>query len=172
MKKRFNFFFQGCYEAVINKAVENQHVVIGVSVGILALQILGIIFSFCLCKAIGKDRDYHYKYWHRDNAASTHPNAASRRPSSGNKQQPQQQESEQQTFLQNLQWISKKNWIKKRNSNLKEKKIKIQNNRHLLFTTTALYNNWWQPASDRKCAFAWMGIKQNKKNVLMFLMKK
>ena len=91
MKKIFNLLlFQGCYEAVINKAVENQHVVIGVSVGILALQILGIIFSFCLCKAIGKDRDYHYKYWHRDNAASTHPNAASRRPSSGNKQQPQQ----------------------------------------------------------------------------------
>ena len=108
-EEKIQFFFQGCYEAVINKAVENQHVVIGVSVGILALQILGIIFSFCLCKAIGKDRDYHYKYWHRDNAASTHPNAASRRPSSGNKQQPQQQESEQQTFLQNLQWISKKN---------------------------------------------------------------
>ena len=63
MKKLFILLlFQGCYEAVINKAVENQHVVIGVSVGILALQILGIIFSFCLCKAIGKDRDYHYKY--------------------------------------------------------------------------------------------------------------
>ena len=89
-------FFQGCFEAVKNKALENQHMVIGVSVGILALQILGIIFAFCLCKAIGKDRDYHYKYWHRDNAAA--PNAASR-PSGK-----PQQESEQQTFLQNLQW--------------------------------------------------------------------
>jgi len=57
-----SYYTNGCYESVINKALENQHIVIGVSVGILALQILGIIFSFCLCKAIGKDRDYHYKY--------------------------------------------------------------------------------------------------------------
>lgn len=25
-------------------------------------QILGIIFAFCLCKAVGNERDYHYKY--------------------------------------------------------------------------------------------------------------
>ena len=88
---------------MINKALENQHIVIGVSVGILALQILGIIFAFCLCKAIGKDRDYHYKYWHRDNAAA--PNAVASCPPSSGKSQPQQDQSEQQTFLQNLQWI-------------------------------------------------------------------
>ena len=35
---------------------------IGVFVGAIAIQVLGIIFAFCLCKAIGNERDYHYKY--------------------------------------------------------------------------------------------------------------
>ena len=55
-------FFQGCYEKVKNKLISNLTIVIGVACGVLALQILGIIFAFCLCKAIGNDRDYHYKY--------------------------------------------------------------------------------------------------------------
>ena len=58
----FIFFLQGCYDAVRDKVLSNLQIVIGVSVGVLALQILGIIFAFCLCKAIGNDRDYHYKY--------------------------------------------------------------------------------------------------------------
>lgn len=52
----------GCYETVKNSMTANLNIVVGVAASILALQILGIIFSFCLCKAIGNDRDYHYKY--------------------------------------------------------------------------------------------------------------
>ncbi len=55
--------FQGCYDRVSNFVIEHLNVVMGVSVGVIAVQILGIIFAFCLCKAVGSDRDhYHYKY--------------------------------------------------------------------------------------------------------------
>jgi len=57
-----SYMSRGCYDAVRDKVLSNLQIVIGVSVGVLALQILGIIFAFCLCKAIGNDRDYHYKY--------------------------------------------------------------------------------------------------------------
>ena len=87
-----------------DKVLSNLQIVIGVSVGVLALQILGIIFAFCLCKAIGNDRDYHYKYWHRGAAASE---AALVRQ----QQHPSQEQlqSEKRTFLQNLNW--KMQWI-------------------------------------------------------------
>ena len=100
----FIFVFQGCYDAVRDKVLSNLQIVIGVSVGVLALQILGIIFAFCLCKAIGNDRDYHYKYWHRGAAASE---AAIVRQ----QQHPSQEQlqSEKRTFLQNLNW--KMQWI-------------------------------------------------------------
>ena len=42
--------------------ISNLNLVVGIAVGVLSLQILGIIFAFCLCKAIGNDRDYPYKY--------------------------------------------------------------------------------------------------------------
>jgi hypothetical protein len=57
-----DFLLQGCYKTVYDMMISNLNIVIGVSVGVLAVQILGIIFAFCLCKAIGNDRDYHYKY--------------------------------------------------------------------------------------------------------------
>jgi len=57
-----SYMSTGCYEKVKNKLISNLTIVIGVACGVLALQILGIIFAFCLCKAIGNDRDYHYKY--------------------------------------------------------------------------------------------------------------
>ena len=53
---------QGCYDTVYDFAIRHLNVVIGVCVGLMAIQILGIIFAFCLCKAVGNDRDYHYKY--------------------------------------------------------------------------------------------------------------
>jgi len=58
------FFSQGCYKAVEDLIISNVSIVVGVASGVLGLQILGIIFAFCLCKAIGndRDRDYHYKY--------------------------------------------------------------------------------------------------------------
>ena len=59
------FYLQGCYKVVKDRLISHLHIVIGTACGVLALQILGIIFAFCLCKAIGNDRDYHYKYWPR-----------------------------------------------------------------------------------------------------------
>ena len=56
------FYLQGCYKVVKDRLISHLHIVIGTACGVLALQILGIIFAFCLCKAIGNDRDYHYKY--------------------------------------------------------------------------------------------------------------
>ena len=55
-------YLQGCYKVVKDRLISHLHIVIGTACGVLALQILGIIFAFCLCKAIGNDRDYHYKY--------------------------------------------------------------------------------------------------------------
>jgi tetraspanin-18 len=57
-----SYMNKGCYKTVYDMMISNLNIVIGVSVGVLAVQILGIIFAFCLCKAIGNDRDYHYKY--------------------------------------------------------------------------------------------------------------
>ena len=42
--------------------IRNVETVMGVCAGVIAIQILGIIFAFCLCKAVGGERDYHYKY--------------------------------------------------------------------------------------------------------------
>lgn len=53
----------GCYDKVYETLINNLNIVIGVAVGVIAVQVLGIIFAFCLCKAVGNDRDYgHYKY--------------------------------------------------------------------------------------------------------------
>ena len=53
---------KGCYEQVSNRLIANVEVVMGVCAAVIAVQILGIIFAFCLCKAVGGERDYHYKY--------------------------------------------------------------------------------------------------------------
>ena len=55
-------FFQGCYKTVYDWIITNLNIVIIVAVAILGVQILGIIFAFCLCKAVGSERDFHYKY--------------------------------------------------------------------------------------------------------------
>jgi tetraspanin-18 len=53
---------KGCYNKFKNWVQQNLNLVIGAVVGVAAVQLLGIIFSFCLCKAVGNERDYHYKY--------------------------------------------------------------------------------------------------------------
>lgn len=52
----------GCYQVVDDWIVGNLNIVIGTAVGVIGIQILGIIFAFCLCKAVSNERDYHYKY--------------------------------------------------------------------------------------------------------------
>ena len=56
------FLFQGCYETVYDHLISRLNIVIGVVVGVVAVQLLGIIFAFCLCHSVGNERDYHYKY--------------------------------------------------------------------------------------------------------------
>ena len=72
----------------------NLNIVVGVAASILALQILGIIFSFCLCKAIGNDRDYHYKYWHRFEGAKGAPVAPAPPPRKHRKNPKSQEETQ------------------------------------------------------------------------------
>lgn len=43
---------QGCYTAVINWVMSNLNIVIGVAIGFGAIEIVGIIFAFCLTKSI------------------------------------------------------------------------------------------------------------------------
>lgn len=57
-----SYMNRGCYDTVYDFLISNLNIVIGVAVGVIALQILGIIFAFCLCKAVGNERDFHYKY--------------------------------------------------------------------------------------------------------------
>ena len=53
----------GCYDKLIMMIKEYLNIVIGAVVLVVAVQLLAIIFSFCLCRAVGKERDYsHYKY--------------------------------------------------------------------------------------------------------------
>ena len=151
----FIFVLQGCYDAVRDKVLSNLQIVIGVSVGVLALQILGIIFAFCLCKAIGNDRDYHYKYWHRGAAASE---AAIVRQ----QQHPSQEQlqSEKRTFLQNLNWkmqwiddmsrVSKIDLLCEETRKTRKKDIFIEAATHWVFVhgwmiwTNCAYVFWWQ----------------------------
>ena len=55
---------QGCYDRIQDWVRLNLNIVIGTAVGVIGLQILGIIFAFCLCKAVSSERNYHrgYKY--------------------------------------------------------------------------------------------------------------
>lgn len=53
----------GCYDKLIMLIQDYLNLVIGAVVIVVAVQLLAIIFSFCLCRAVGKERDYsHYKY--------------------------------------------------------------------------------------------------------------
>lgn len=57
-----SYMDQGCYETVRSWIIDNLNLVIGIAAAVIGLQILGIIFAFCLCKAVGHDHDYRYKY--------------------------------------------------------------------------------------------------------------
>jgi len=57
-----SYLATGCYAKLANKVNENVNIVIGVVVVVAATQLLAIIFAFCLCRTVGKERDYHYKY--------------------------------------------------------------------------------------------------------------
>jgi len=53
---------RGCLNRFTMLVRENLNIVIGVVVGVAALQLVGIIFAFCVCKAVGIEQDFHYKY--------------------------------------------------------------------------------------------------------------
>ena len=57
-----SYLATGCYNKFSIIVNENIDMVIGVGVVVAAIQLLAIIFSFCLCRAVGQERDYHYKY--------------------------------------------------------------------------------------------------------------
>jgi tetraspanin-18 len=57
-----SYMNKGCYQTVYDHLISRLNIVIGVVVGVVAVQFLGIIFAFCLCNSVGNDRDYHYKY--------------------------------------------------------------------------------------------------------------
>jgi len=57
-----SYLSTGCYNKFSHIVTDNLNMVIGVVVVLAATQLLAIIFSFCLCRAVGQDRDYHYKY--------------------------------------------------------------------------------------------------------------
>jgi tetraspanin-18 len=53
---------KGCYNKFTTWVKDNLNLVIGAVVGVAAVQLLAIIFSFCLCRAVGNEREYQYKY--------------------------------------------------------------------------------------------------------------
>jgi len=57
-----SFLYTGCYDKLQNHISGNLDLAIGTVVGVAAAQLLAIVFAFCLCRAVGQERDYHYKY--------------------------------------------------------------------------------------------------------------
>jgi tetraspanin-18 len=57
-----SFLNMGCYGKLNSHITDNLDLVIGAIVGVAAAQLLAIVFAFCLCRAVGHERDYHYKY--------------------------------------------------------------------------------------------------------------
>jgi len=57
-----SYLSTGCYSKVSLMVSENLDMVISVIVVLAAIQLLAIIFAFCLCRAVGLERDFHYKY--------------------------------------------------------------------------------------------------------------
>ena len=108
----FTCFLQGCYDTVRDMFLKNYWWVIGVSVTVLALQVLGIIFAFCLCKAIGKDydRDYHYKYWPRAESRDNYDPSQKPDPPSRKKKNPKKnaEQNQDEEAMLVLQWINEK----------------------------------------------------------------
>ena len=53
----------GCYDMFHDAIKMELTIVIGVAVALAAVELLAMIFAFCLCRAAGKEQDYHhYKY--------------------------------------------------------------------------------------------------------------
>eukprot|EP00092_Neocalanus_flemingeri_P079328 GFUD01098813.1.p1 GENE.GFUD01098813.1~~GFUD01098813.1.p1 ORF type:complete len:292 (+),score=99.27 GFUD01098813.1:117-992(+) len=57
-----SYLSTGCYTKFSFMVTENLDLVIGAVVVVAATQLLAIIFAFCLCRAVGQERDYYYKY--------------------------------------------------------------------------------------------------------------
>lgn len=57
-----SYLYKGCFNKFTTYVTENLNIVIGTAVGIGAVQLLAIIFAFCVCKAVGAERDFSYKY--------------------------------------------------------------------------------------------------------------
>jgi len=58
-----SYMDQGCYEKVVDWINSNLNLVIGTAVAVIGVQVLGIIFAFCLCNAVNHERRYpSYKY--------------------------------------------------------------------------------------------------------------
>lgn len=57
-----SFLTEGCYTKFHAMVATNRDLVIGAVVVVAAAQLLAIILSFCLCRAVGQEHDYHYKY--------------------------------------------------------------------------------------------------------------
>jgi len=56
------YLSSGCYNKFSQMVTDNLNMVIGVVVVMATTQMLAIIFSFCLCRAVGQEKDYYYKY--------------------------------------------------------------------------------------------------------------
>eukprot|EP00096_Caligus_rogercresseyi_P015736 TRINITY_DN820_c0_g1_i1.p1 TRINITY_DN820_c0_g1~~TRINITY_DN820_c0_g1_i1.p1 ORF type:complete len:293 (+),score=64.60 TRINITY_DN820_c0_g1_i1:181-1059(+) len=53
-----SYIGQGCFSVIHSWIMTNLRIVIGVAIGILGIQLVGIIFAFCLCRAVGHYADY------------------------------------------------------------------------------------------------------------------
>jgi len=54
--------FQGCFNKFTNYVQENLNIVIGTVVGIAAVQLLAIIFAFCVCR-VSRKRVKNLSQW-------------------------------------------------------------------------------------------------------------
>jgi len=57
-----SFYLEGCYVRFHDLVASNLDLAIGAVVVVAAGQLLAIILSFCLCRAVGTERNYYYKY--------------------------------------------------------------------------------------------------------------
>jgi hypothetical protein len=55
--------FQGCFNKFTNYVQENLNIVIGTVVGIAAVQLLAIIFAFCVCRVSRSRVKYLSQWW-------------------------------------------------------------------------------------------------------------
>jgi len=57
-----SYYLEGCYARFHDLVASNLDLAIGSVVVVAAGQLLAIILSFCLCRAVGTERNYYYKY--------------------------------------------------------------------------------------------------------------